>query len=152
MTPNNTRRVTTHINGEADPRWFECFETPLAGESLLTAVAADKMVKVKVALRDFVQTLTKTFVHLTIGLAIFDKQRRPALFNPALTDPTSLPASFLSARPTFQAVLDRLHEKRWCPSPRIINPGDADYIGWKLRRLTEPMKKTGHLRTGARIG
>ncbi len=117
-------RVTTHIEGEAEPRWFECFEVPLGDESLFTAVAADKVVKAEVALRDFVQTLTKTFAHLTIGLAIFDKQRRLTLFNPALTDLTSLPVEFLSSRPTLHAVLDRLREKKMAPEPK-------DYKSWR---------------------
>ncbi|MEE9388165.1 MAG: PAS-domain containing protein [Paracoccaceae bacterium] len=122
-------RVTTHIPGEAEPRWFECFESPLDGERLFTAVAADKVVKAEIALRDFVQTLTKTFAHLTIGLAIFDKQRRLALFNPALTDLTTLPPDFLSGRPTLLAVLDRLRDKQMIPEPK-------DYKSWR-RQLFE---------------
>jgi len=121
-----SKRMTTHIVGEAEPRWFECFETQLGDESLFTAVAADKVVKAELALRDFVQTLTKTFAHLTVGLAIFDKQRRLALFNPALTDLTSLSASFLSSRPTFQAVLNQLRDKQMLPEPK-------DYKSWRHR-------------------
>ena len=120
----HSQRVTTHIVGEAEPRWFECFETPLGNESLFTAVAADKVVKAETALRDFVQTLTKTFAHLTIGLAIFDKQRRLALFNPALTDLISLPIEFLSGRPTLLSVLDRLRETKMIPEPK-------DYKSWR---------------------
>jgi len=122
-------RVTTHVAGEAERRWFECFEVPLGADSLFTAVAADKVVKAEVALRDFVQTLTKTFAHLTIGLAIFDKQRRLTLFNPALTDLTSLPVEFLASRPTLHAVLDRLREKKMAPEPK-------DYKSWR-RQLEE---------------
>ncbi|MGR3292059.1 MAG: PAS-domain containing protein, partial [Paracoccaceae bacterium] len=121
-----SQRLTTHIEGEAESRWFDCFETRLGDESLYTAVAADKVVKAEIALRDFVQTLTKTFAHLTIGLAIFDKQRRLALFNPALADLTTLSAAFLSTRPTLQAVLDRLREKKMLPEPK-------DYKSWRKR-------------------
>jgi PAS domain-containing protein len=117
-------RVTTHIACEAERRWFECFEVPLAEDSLFTAVAADKVVKAEVVLRDFVQTLTKTFAHLTIGLAIFDKQRRLTLFNPALGDLTGLPVEFLASRPTLHAVLDRLREKKMAPEPK-------DYKSWR---------------------
>ena len=120
------QRVTVRLPGEAEPRWFDCFETGLGEDNLYTAISADKVIKAEVALRDFVQTLTKTFAHLTIGLAIFDKQRRLALFNPALTDLTSLPPEFLSARPTLRAVLDRLREKMMLPEPR-------DYISWRQR-------------------
>ena len=38
--PATSRRLTTHIKGEVEPRWFECFETPVGDESLFTAVAA----------------------------------------------------------------------------------------------------------------
>jgi PAS domain-containing protein len=124
--PDGSRRLTTHISGEAEPRWFEIFETPIGNQSLYTAVAADKMVKAETALRDFVQTLTKTFAHLTVGLAIFDKQRRLTLFNPALMDLTSLSAGFLTARPTLQAVLDRLRDKQMVPEPK-------DYRSWRRR-------------------
>ncbi len=126
---DSSKRVTAHIPGETEPRWFECFETMVGDESLFTAVSADKVVRAEVALRDFVQTLTKTFAHLTIGLAVFDKQRRLALFNPALTDLTTLSPSFLTGRPTFRAVVDQLREKKMIPEPK-------DYKSWR-RHLIE---------------
>ncbi len=122
--PLRSHRVTTHISGETDRRWFECFESRLGDESLFMAVSADKVVKAEVALRDFIQTLTKTFAHLTVGLAIFDKQRRLTLFNPALADLTALPVEFLSGRPTLLAVLNRLRENKMVPEPK-------DYKSWR---------------------
>jgi PAS domain-containing protein len=86
--------------------------------------ASDTAVKAETALRDFVQTLTKTFAHLPIGLAIFDRQRQLALFNPALVDLTQLGADFLTARPTLFAFLDRLREARMIPEPK-------DYPTWR---------------------
>lgn len=118
------QRLTVHLPGETDPRWFECTETPIGDEILFTAVSADKIVQSEQALRAFMQTLTKTFAHLKTGLAIFDKQRRLALFNPALTDLTSLPSDFLSGRPTLHAFLDRLRDKRMIPEQR-------DYKSWR---------------------
>ena len=118
------QRLTIHLPGETDPRWFECTETPIGDEILFTAVSADKIVQSEQALRAFMQTLTKTFAHLKTGLAIFDKQRRLALFNPALTDLTSLPPDFLSGRPTLHAFLDRLRDKRMIPEKR-------DYKSWR---------------------
>lgn len=119
-------RLTTHIPGETDPRWFECLATPVGQDHLFTAVSADKTVKAEGSLRDFVQTLTKTFAHLQIGLAIFDKQRRLALFNPALTDLTSLPPEFLLRQPTLHTVLDKLRERRMIPEQK-------DYRSWRQR-------------------
>ena len=122
--PVSSRRATTHIATEAEPRWFECFETPMDGESLYTAVSADKVVKAELDLRNFIQTLTKTFAHLTVGLAIFDKQRRLKLFNPALADLTALQPEFLSSRPTLLAILDRLRANKMAPEPK-------DYKTWR---------------------
>ena len=125
-TKITSTRVSTTISGEVDQRWFECFETPLGDDSLFTAVPADKVVRAETALTEFVQTLTKTFAHLKIGLAIFDKQRRLALFNPALVELTSLKPEFLSGRPMLQAVLDQLRENQVLPEPK-------DYKSWRRR-------------------
>lgn len=111
-------RLTLHVSGEVSPRWFECVQTNVGSDHLFTAVSADSLVNAEVSLRDFVQTLTKTFAHLPTGLAIFDKQRRLTLFNPALTYLTLLEPEFLSSRPTLYEVLDRLREKRMIPEPK----------------------------------
>jgi len=124
-----SQRLTVHLPGETDPRWFECSETIIGNEVLFTAVNADKIVQSEQALRSFMQTLAKTFAHLKTGLVIFDKQRRLALFNPALTDLTSLPPDFLSGRPTLHAFLDRLRDKRMIPEQR-------DYKSWR-QQLSE---------------
>lgn len=92
----------------------------------LYALPADGAVRAEQALRAFVQTLTKTFAHLPIGLAIFDDQRRLQLFNPALTDLTTLPVSFLSARPTLFGFLDAMRARQMIPEPK-------DYKSWRHR-------------------
>ena len=120
------RRVSISPPGSADPQWFEVHVSRLEDGELCMAVQADRLVKAETTLRDFIQTLTKTFAHLTVGLAIFDKQRRLTLFNPALADLTSLPVEFLSSRPTLQEVLDRLREKKMIPEPK-------DYRSWRAR-------------------
>ncbi|WP_126975202.1 PAS-domain containing protein [Frigidibacter oleivorans] len=110
--------------GRDGTRWFEGYRHNLPGGRLGVALPADATVRAEAALREFVQTLTKTFAHLPIGLAIFDRQRQLALFNPALTDLTTLGAEFLSARPTLFAFLDRLREARMIPEPK-------DYGSWR---------------------
>lgn len=117
------RRVRLDRAGKA-PVWYECHSTPLGEAVLSFALPADAAVRAEAALRDFVQTLTKTFAHLPIGLAVFDRQRQLALFNPALTDLTGLGAEFLSARPTLYAFLDRLREAHVLPEPK-------DYKSWR---------------------
>lgn len=119
------RRMPLRLPGlDEDVRWFECHRAPIGEEALYTAIAADAVVRAEGELREFVQTLTKTFAHLPIGLAIFDRNRQLALFNPALTDLTLLPAEFLSMRPTLASFLDRLREKQMMPEPK-------DYITWR---------------------
>ncbi|WP_263739784.1 PAS-domain containing protein [Albidovulum litorale] len=105
-------------------RWYECHRFPSGSGGLNFAIPADAVVKAEVSLREFVQTLTKTFAHLPIGLAIFDRQRQLALFNPALVDLTSVGADFFSARPTLFSFLDRLREAQVIPEPK-------DYRSWR---------------------
>ena len=88
------------------------------------AISAEDAVRAETAQKEFVQTLTNTFGHLSIGLAIFDKERRLALFNPALTDMMPVPFAFLSQRPSLEAFLDRLREERLMGEPR-------NYKAWR---------------------
>lgn len=115
------RRV--RMTGNA-PFWYDCHTVAAGADTLHYAVQADALVRAESALREFVQTLTKTFAHLPIGLAIFDRQRQLALFNPAVGDLTTLGPDFLSARPTLFAFLDRLREARMMPEPK-------DYRAWR---------------------
>lgn len=105
-------------------RWFDCHLQPSGDQRAVFAVPADDAVRAERSLRDFVQTLTKTFADLPIGLAIFDRDRRLQLFNPALIDLTRLNIGFLAARPTLFALLDGLRELRMVPEPK-------DYNGWR---------------------
>ncbi len=105
-------------------QWYECRSFPKAEGALWFGLPIDPTVRAENALREFVQTLTKTFAHLPIGLAIFDRQRQLALFNPALIDLTTLSADVLSTRPTLFAFLDYLREARIIPEPK-------DYPTWR---------------------
>lgn len=99
------------------------------GEDRLTfASLADQAVHAETALRDFMMTLTKTFAHLHVGLAIFDKDRQLILFNPALLDLTGLPAEFLAMRPSLLSVLDAMHDRNMIPEPK-------DYRSWRRQMM-----------------
>mgnify|MGYP005988793019 CR=1 FL=1 len=74
--------------------------------------------------RKFMQSLSQTFAQLSIGLAIFDRRRQLATFNPALLDMTSLNFEFMSARPTIDMFLDMLRERRILPEPK-------NYSNWR---------------------
>lgn len=116
--PGYCGRVTLALPNEKQARWFDRFEFADKDGTLQFATSADRAVQAESSLKEFVQTLTKTFAHLPIGLAIFDRQRQLALFNPALIDLTGLAADFLSAQPSLFGLLDRLRENRRVPEPK----------------------------------
>ncbi|MDO9527296.1 MAG: PAS-domain containing protein [Gemmobacter sp.] len=120
------RRLLAKGHGGAPDHWFDCHSVSVPDARILAALPADSTVQAEEALRGFVQTLTKTFAHLPIGLAIFDRHRKLQLFNPALTDLTSLPADFLSGRPGFFAFLDAMRDRQMIPEPK-------DYKGWRAQ-------------------
>jgi PAS domain-containing protein len=109
--------------------WYDLVTTGESDARLFFALPADAAVQAETALRDFMQTLTKTFAHLHVGLAIFDAQRQLQLFNPALLDLTGLPVDFLSMRPSLLSVLDAMRDRNMIPEPK-------DYRGWR-RQLVE---------------
>lgn len=109
--------------------WFELVSMPDGDGRRVYALRADSAVQAETNLRDFMQTLTKTFAHLPIALAIFDSRRQLQLFNPALLDLTGLPPDFLSLRPSLLSVLDALRDRNMVPEPK-------DYRGWR-RQITD---------------
>jgi PAS domain-containing protein len=129
-------RVRTGVEGRM--RWFDLHSLPLGSELLCFGLPADSAVQAESALREFVQTLSKTFAHLPVGLAVFDRRRELMLFNPALAELTALSPEFLSARPSLAAFLDGLRDKRRIPEPR-------DYRSWRERiTALEEAAASGH--------
>lgn len=118
------RSTRTKLQMEGGAEWFDLIRVPVADEVLCYAFTANAAVQAETALRDFMQTLTKTFADLPIGLAIFDRQRVLQLFNPALADLTSLAPDFLISRPTLSSVLDAMRAKAMIPEPK-------DYRSWR---------------------
>jgi PAS domain-containing protein len=107
------------------PRWFEVAADPRADGGLLASAApVDRLVAAEASLRSFVQTLSKTFAHLPIGLAVFDRRRELMLFNPALVSLSMLEPEFLSRRPGLVAFLDALRDRQRMPEPK-------NYRGWR---------------------
>ncbi|MDC1229331.1 PAS-domain containing protein [Octadecabacter sp.] len=90
------------------PIWYDVTCVKRGTETIYFAINASAVVFAQDAQKTFVQTLTKTFAQLSVGLAIFDADRRLVLFNPALVDLTGLPAHFLIGRPALFSFLDRL--------------------------------------------
>lgn len=131
-----TRRASLNQNGAVS--WYDCHSHHVGDQVMMFALPADAAVRAERSLREFVQTLTKTFADLPIGLAIFDRQRQLQLFNPALIDLTSLPTGFLTARPTLFDLLDKLRELRMVPEPK-------DFRSWRQQMSNlESAAATGH--------
>ncbi|MER2508753.1 MAG: PAS-domain containing protein, partial [Amaricoccus sp.] len=141
LTPRgkgSRRRVSIPGRQETEALWFEVSQTPGGDGGMLGfALAADDLVAAEASLRRFVETLTETFAHLPIGLAVFDKNRRLGLFNPALTDLVKIDAVWLAGRPSLRDFLERLRETRQMPEQK-------DFASWR--------RKLGELEEGAREG
>jgi PAS domain-containing protein len=120
------KRLTLAEEGPVPSRSFEAMVHPHEGQVTLFAAPADRLAQAERSLHDFVQTLSRTFADLPTGLAIFDKDRRLALFNPALTDLTALEPIYLATRPLLSDFLDALRNRQRMPEPK-------DYRGWRDR-------------------
>jgi PAS domain-containing protein len=120
----DVRRVKLERSSVSAASWYEWYSCPSPDGTMFFAFPADAIVNAETALHEFVQTLTKTFANLPIGLAIFDRNRQLAMFNPALVDLTLLDVAFLSARPSLFDFLDRLREDQMIPEPK-------NYHSWR---------------------
>lgn len=105
-------------------RVFDISSLRRGERTLFFAQPADAAAKAEKMQRELVQTFTKTFAQLSIGLAIFDQKRRLALFNPALLTLVRLPADFLTQKPTLHAFLDRMREEKVIAEPK-------NYRSWR---------------------
>ncbi len=107
-------------------RWFDIASFGHGSTTLHYATDCSKTVRAEEALRNFMQTLTQTFAALPIALAIFDRNRQLQLFNPALSDLTTLEPEWLAARPTLYDVINRMREKRMLPERK-------DFKDWRQK-------------------
>ncbi|WP_170606553.1 PAS-domain containing protein [Ruegeria arenilitoris] len=117
-------RVSVSVKGNENKLWFDLMLVDSEEGQLNYATNVNAIVEAEAAQRKFVQTMTKTFAQLSIGLAIFDRNRQLALFNPALTDLTALSPDFLSCRPSLSSFFDRLRDQNMMPEPK-------NYRGWR---------------------
>jgi PAS domain-containing protein len=118
IAPGAPVRVSIPVEGTDHVLWYDVHRVAHDGFSMHYAVDINAVVNAEIAQRNFVQTLAKTFAQLSTGLAIFDRKRQLALFNPALVDLTALPADFLSSRPNLLSFFDRLRDNSMMPEPK----------------------------------
>lgn len=119
-------RLAVSPKGEDTRHWFEVDMRPTGDDWICTATPADDLVIAEASRNEFITTLSKTFATLPIGLAIFNRTRELAMFNPALLDLTTLPVDFLVSKPSLASFLDRLREMQMMPEPK-------DYKSWRQR-------------------
>jgi len=119
-------RVSLRDESSGHIHWFNVTSRAFGTGTLHFAQDIKAVIDAEAAQRNFVQTLAKTFAHLSTGLAIFDRNRQLVLFNPALIDLTHLPPEFLSARPNLFSIFDELRNKQIMPEPK-------SYASWRDR-------------------
>ncbi|MEO1459784.1 MAG: PAS-domain containing protein, partial [Pseudomonadota bacterium] len=134
MLPDENGVVRSRIEilpaGAIEPLPLQVIET-FAPDSTATGIATDATVAAHAerTLSRFVQTMTETFAHLTAGLAIFDRNQKLVLFNPAFAQMLQLDPAWLANRPTLRDTIDTLRANR-----RI--PDSQDFHGWRQRLLS----------------
>lgn len=104
--------------------WYHIVAKQAGSRKFYHAKHIDDLVQSEKAQHTFIQTLAKTFAHLSIGLAVFDRRGQLGIFNPALIDLTGLQAGFLATQPTMQTFFDQLRENRRMPEPK-------NYSSWR---------------------
>lgn len=122
------KRIRLEI-GDTDPLALHAVE--IAGQDGTIcgfAVDASLAASVERTLTRFIQTMTETFAHLTVGLGIFDRNHRLVLFNPTLAELWDIDAVWLARRPDLREILDRLRLSRRLPHV-------PDYQGWRDKML-----------------
>lgn len=103
---------------------FDVFHFFSGGLNYYAAISAKAAVTAERDRKRFVQTLSESFAHLPIGVAVFDKERDLSLFNPALSALLDLEIMWLAKKPSLRDFLDRLHDKGALPEPR-------DFKSWR---------------------
>lgn len=123
-----TPRMRARLQLPGGPEWFDLERHPAGDGVLCYGLPANSAVAAETTLREFMQTLTKTFADLPIGLAIFDRARLLQLFNPALADLTLLAPGFLISHPSLGDFLDALRARAMLPEPK-------DYRSWQRQLI-----------------
>ncbi|MDF1727436.1 MAG: PAS-domain containing protein [Sulfitobacter sp.] len=117
-------------------RWYQVSARKVEDVTVCNAHNIDGQVRAEADRLTFMQTLVKTFAHLPTGLAIFDRDGRLALFNPALVDLTGLSAAFLSGQPPLATFFDQLRNSRRMPEPK-------DYTVWRTQLAEMTQRASG---------
>ncbi len=110
-----------------------------------TAASAER------TLTRFVQTMTETFAHLTVGLAIFDRNQTLALFNPALVQMWQVEPAWLARRPSLRDILDELRAIRRLPEVEDFHKWRSKLLGLFENTEAADYEELWHLADGSNI-
>ncbi|MGR3466721.1 MAG: PAS-domain containing protein [Shimia sp.] len=118
---------------------------------LFTAFPAEDEQSERAAADQALQTLSRTFAHLSVGLAVFDRDLKLTLFNPALGDVVGLPAHALTRQPSLGTFLDLLRRSGQMAEPLDYNAWRATIQAFALRPDAEPYEDRWSLPGGRTI-
>lgn len=129
---------------EVDGHWLQIVRTRDVGHAL----PVDTLVRAEAELGQMMQTMAKTFAHLPIGLAVFDRDRHLHIFNPALADLIALSPEFLSRRPSLVSVLDAMRNRRMVPEPANWKDWRRSVVEMDLSTTNQPYEQVWSLSGG----
>ncbi|MEM6547108.1 MAG: PAS-domain containing protein [Pseudomonadota bacterium] len=115
------------------------------------AIDASGVAGAERTLTRFVQTMTETFAHLTVGLAIFDRNQTLALFNPALAQMWQVEAAWLARRPTLREIIDKLRASRRIPEMAHFHEWRERLMGLFDNTETVDYEELWHLADGSNV-
>lgn len=117
-------RAALQSGDQTEPEWFDVSTCTQRQDTVWFAQNVSALVSIEDSKNNFHQIMAGTFAQLSTGLAIFDRDLRLNLFNPALVDLCGVPFAFLSGRPDLASFFDRLRETQSMPEPN-------DYTAWR---------------------
>ena len=129
-------------------RYYDVMTKQVDVLSIYYAKDAESTIQAERELQRFMQTLTDTFAHLPVGLAIFNYQRELALFNPALAEQFRLSPEWLARRPTLRLFLDRLRNDGMLPEPKNFKSWRAQIEFLERTAESGGYQEDWHLPTG----
>ena len=95
--------------------------------------------------------MTETFAHLTVGLAIFDRNQTLALFNPALVQMWQLEPAWLARRPSLRDIVDELRASRRLPELQDFHTWRSELLDLFDNTEAADYEELWHLSNGSNI-
>lgn len=115
--PISGRSRRTCPNADGLEQWYDVVLSPLdqQGTHHGHAVPIQSAVRTEDTLRTTIQTLTKSFADVPIGLVVFDRDATVKLFNPAFLDLTGIDGARLSGHPKLTDLCGWLRARHLVP-------------------------------------